>query len=397
MNLAGDGLMLVIALHELGDREDAYLNASPDNFPSSGAFLAPPARQSPKERVALRSFTGSTPMNSGASSQGWLTQKRSADQNHRPARRTVPSCTRRAGRLANRGVAPGGLAGAAETRTRQAIKAPTFFGKARAEFSTVPLRTGLRPVEAPFHETSVTGLRPVVQDCSAATLGPAANAGASSDALDSLGNARALPHALHSVELARGAGLRLVAATRPSTLCACRRCSPRGWLRRKRSADQNHRPARRTVPSCTRRAGLLASGTRPALPRPFPRFPDLSRWTTPSHGATIAPPTHRGARMGEYITSSSAEHADGIGLMAPSSLLTCDPRQTPWLLPNKGLHPTRAARGRVKPRSLGGRSGCANLVAVVAGSPCLHYVSLVPTDWLFKWTLQLDWRVIYDS
>jgi hypothetical protein len=191
MNLAGDGLMLVIAFHELIDRERSYLNASSENSRSSGAFLAPPARRSPKVLVVRQPFAGSTPIDSGASSRGWLMTKLRAGQNHRPARRTVPSCTRRAGLLANRNVAPRGLAGAAEARTPQVIGAQALFGEPRGEVSTARLRTGLRPVEAPFHETSVTGLRPVGQDCSAATLGPAANAAPSSDALDSLGSARA--------------------------------------------------------------------------------------------------------------------------------------------------------------------------------------------------------------
>jgi hypothetical protein len=273
MNLAGDGLMLVIALHQLGDREDAYLNASPENYATSAAFLAPPPRQSPKERGSLRSFDGSTPIDSVASSRGWLTQKRSAAQNRRPARRPVPSCTHRAGLLATRSVASRLLAGAAETRTRQAIGAPACFGEPRREFSTVPLQTGLRPVEAPFHETSVTGLRPVGQDCSAATLGPSANAGLSSGALDSPGEGRPRPHALHGVELAVDTWLRLGAAHLVFTARACHRCPRGGWLRRTRSAGQNHRPARRTVPSCTRRAGLLASGIRPALPPTFPAMP----------------------------------------------------------------------------------------------------------------------------
>jgi hypothetical protein len=309
MNLAGDGLMLVIAPHELGVRERVYLNASTENSPTSGAVLAPQPRQNPKKRAALRSFAGSTNIDSVASSQGWLTQKRSAGQNHRPARRTFPSCTRRAGLLATKSLVPRRLAGAAETRTPQVIEAPAFLGRPREEFSTARLQTGLRPVDAPFHETSVTGLRPVGQDCSAATLGPPANAALSSSALDSLGNARAL--------LPRSPRRR----ARPRRWAPARRCSlalhrsrlppmpstrmaPRSALRR-----PEPRPARRTVPSCTRRAGLLASGTRPALARRFPRCRACSRWTTPSHGATIAPPTHRGARMGEYITSSSVERA----------------------------------------------------------------------------------------
>jgi hypothetical protein len=309
MNLAGDRLMLVIAPHELGDREDAYLNASPENLRCSGAFLAPQPRQSREMRGSLCSFTGSTNIDSGASSRGWLTTKPPAGQNARPARRTVLSCTRRAGLLATRGVAPRLLAGAAETRTRQAIGAPACFGEPCGEFSTVPLQTGLRPVDAPFHETSVTGLRPVGQDCSAATLGPAANAGLSSGALDSPVDGRPRPHALHGVELATGTSLRLGAAHLLFTARACRRCPRGGWLRRAHSAGQNHRPARRTVPSCTRCAGLLASGTLPALGRRFAQCRACSRWTSSAHGATIAPPTHRGVRMGEYITSSSVERA----------------------------------------------------------------------------------------
>jgi hypothetical protein len=309
MNLAGDGLMLVIAPHELGVCERAYLNASPENCATSVAFLVPWPRQSPKVHVALLSFAGSTNIDSVASSRGWLTQKRSAGQNHRPARRTVPSCTRRAGLLATRSVAPRSLAGAAETRTPQVIEAPALFGKPRAEFSTVPLRTGLRPVEAPFHETSVTGLRPVGQDCSAAALGPAANAGLSGCALDSPGEARALLPRPPRRRARPRRWLPLGAAHVLFTARACRRCSRGGSLRGTRCASQNRRPARRTVPSCTRRAGLLADRTRPARAQLFPRCPDLSRWTTSSHGATIASPTHRGARMGQDITSSSAEHA----------------------------------------------------------------------------------------
>jgi hypothetical protein len=309
MNLAGDGLMLIIARHELGVRERAYLNASPENFQGSGAFLAPPARQSPKVRVALRSFAGSAPIDSVASGRGWLTQKRSAYQDGRPARRPVSSCRRRAGLLANRGVAPGGLSGAAETRTRRAIEAPAFFGGPRGEFSTVPLQTGLRPVEAPFHETSVTGLRPVGQDCSAAALGPAANAALSSGALDSPDEARALLPRPPRRRARPRRWLPFGAAHLLFTARACHRCSRGGWLRGTRSAGQNHRPARRTVPSCTRRAGLLTSGTRPALPQRFPRCQACSRWTSSPDGATIASPTHRGARMGQHFTSSSDEHA----------------------------------------------------------------------------------------
>jgi hypothetical protein len=309
MNLAGDGLIPVIAPHELGVRERAYLNASTENSPTSGAVLAPQPRQNPKKRAALRSFASSTPIDSVASGRGWLAPKPSAGQNHRPARRTVPSCTRRASLLATKYVAPKRLAGADETRTPQVIAAQALFGEPRGEFSTVPLRTGLRPVEAPFHETSVTGLRPVGQDCSAATLGPPANAALSSSALDSLGNAQAL---LPRSPRRRARPRRWAPARRCSLALhrsrlppmPSRRMAPRSALRR-----PEPRPARRTVPSCTRRAGLLASGTRPALPSRFPRCRARSRWTSSPDGATIAPPTHRGAPMGEHITSSSVERA----------------------------------------------------------------------------------------
>jgi hypothetical protein len=127
--------------------------------------------------------------------------------------------------------------------------------------------------------------------------------------LDSPGEARPLSHATHSDEPARNAGLRLAAARLVFTARACHRCPRGGWLRRTRSAGQNHRPARRTVPSCPRRAGLLASRNLPALARRFPQCRACSRWTSSPDGATIASPTHRGAPMGEHITSSSVERA----------------------------------------------------------------------------------------
>jgi hypothetical protein len=161
MNLPGDGLMLVIAPHEFGDREDAYLNASPENFHSSGAFLAPPPRRSPTVRVALRSFVGSTPIDSAPSGRGWLTQKRSADQHARPARRTVPNCTRRAGLLANRNVALGLLASAAQTHVPRSVG--PFFGLDTPHRRSLALRIEMdfRTADRLSRETSKTGLRPV--------------------------------------------------------------------------------------------------------------------------------------------------------------------------------------------------------------------------------------------
>jgi hypothetical protein len=309
MNLAGDGLLLLVALHELADRESAHLSALPENDATSGAFLAPPPRPNPTKMVACLSFARSTSMNSSAFGRGWLAHKRAEDQNHRPARRPFSGCRRRVGLLPTEDVAPRRLAGADETRIRQVIVAPTSFGESRGEVSTARHETGLRPVDAPFHETSVTGLRPVGQDCSAATPGPSAYAAPSSNAPSTLAATLCpfpLPPTATSSLSARlqFGGAHLVFAAR-----ACRRCPREGWLRRVRPAGQNQRPARRTVPSCTRRAGLLASRTLPALLPHFPRCRAFSRWTSSPDGATIASPTHRGARMGEHITSSSVERA----------------------------------------------------------------------------------------
>jgi hypothetical protein len=355
MNLAGDGLMLLVARHKLGDREDAYLNASPENFASSGAFLAPPPRQSPRVRVALRSFAGSTSIDSVASSRGWLTTKPPAGQNHRPARRTVPSCTRRAGLLATRSVAHRNLAGAVETRTPQVIEAPGLFGKPRGEFSTVPLRTGIRPVEAPFHETSVTGLRPVGQDCSAATLGPAANARLSSNApatpMAKLGPVPT-PSTASCSPSALGSGSALLTWSSP--------LAPAADALEEDGSEERALPPRTTGPRGEPSpAALAARAFWP--PVPVPPFLDLSRDAAPVP-AGQAPPTARpslhqhteGHAWGSTSRHRRSSGLDKIGIMAPSSPSARARRQTLWLPPNKGLHPTRAARGRVKPRSLGG-------------------------------------------
>jgi hypothetical protein len=348
----------MIAPHELGVRERAYLNASPENCATSVAFLVPWPRQSPRERVTHRSFTGSTPIGPAASSRGWPTQKRSARQNHRPARRTVPSCTRRAGLVATKNVAPRRLAGAVETRNREVIEAPAFFGEPRGEFSTALLRTGLRPVEAPFHETSVTGLRPVVQDCSAATLGPSANAGLSSRALDSLAKIALgpTPSTASSSPSALGFGSALLTRSSPLT--------PAADALEEDGFEEPAAPARTTgprgEPSPT---ALAARACWP--PAPCPRWLDVSRNAEPVP-AGQAPPTARPSlhqHTEGHPWENTSRHRrssalDGIALLAPSSLSTRALRQTPWLLPNKGLHPTRAARGRVKPRSLGGCLSC---------------------------------------
>jgi hypothetical protein len=346
MNLAKGGLMLVIAPHKLGVCERAYLNASPWNSGSSTAFLAPPARRSPKVLLVFQLFAGSIPIDSGASSQGWLTMKPPANQNHRPARRTFPSCTHRADLLATKYVTPRGLARADERRTPQVIAAPALFGKPRGEVSTARLRTGLRPVDAPFHETSVTGLRPVGQDCSAATLGPAANAAPSSSALDSLGNARALlprPPRRRARRRRQAAARRCSLALHRSRLppMPSRRMAPRNPMRRPepsaRAANlpQLHSPRGPfRLPTPAR-----SSSTFPAMPSLFP-LDKLPRRR--DHRFTNTP---RGTHGGNTSCHRRPGTLERIALLAPSSLPARDLRQKPWLLPNKGLHPTRFAGG----------------------------------------------------
>jgi hypothetical protein len=352
MNLAGDGLMLVIALHELGVRERAYLNASPKNCATSAAFPAPPPRPSLKAPAARLFFARSTSMDSGASGRGWLAHKRAEDQNHRPARRPFSGCRYRAGLLPTRSVAPRRLTGSDETRTQQVIVAPASFGEARGEVSTAQHETGLRPVDAPFHETSVTGLRLVGQDCSAATPGPSAYAATSSNAPSTF-PATFCPLPLPSAAVnSRSAWLQLARAHLVFTARACHRCHRRGWLRRARPAGQHQRPARRTVPSCTRRAGLLASRARPALPRCFPRcraFPAGQAHPTarPSlHPHTEARPW--GNQSGHRRSSALNE----IACLAPSSLLPPTFGRRLGYFPTRRCTRPRFAR-RVNGRALG--------------------------------------------
>jgi hypothetical protein len=274
MNLAGDGLMLLVALHELADRERAYLSAPPGNGVTSRAFLAPPPQPNPRRPAACLFFARSTSIDSSAFGRGWLTHKRAEDQNHRPARRPFSGCLHRAGLLPTRSVAPRRLADADETRTRQVVEALTHFGKARGEISTAQHETGLRPVDAPFHETSVTGLRPVGQDCSAATLGPSATAAPSSNA-PSTHPATLCPFPLPSTATSSlSARLQLGGAHLVFTARACRRCHQRGGLRRApRQPEPTARAANRPQLHSPRGPSRLPYPSRPSST--FPPMPSL--------------------------------------------------------------------------------------------------------------------------
>jgi hypothetical protein len=352
-----DGLILPIAHHELPRHSRACLNASLGNCPSPGAFRAPPPPQTTEKQVAHFSFTASSRVDSAASGRGWLTPTTAAGLHHRPARRTVPSCTRRAGLLATRNVAPRHLAGAVGTHTPQVIEAPTSFGGPYGRLSTARLQTGLRPVEAPFRETSVTGLRPVGQDCSAATLEPAANprpfdrgqpaARCSPRARERRprerpANARPPPDALHSDELALRVELRIVAAP---TISSARRLPPM------LSTTMAHAETLRR-PAPTARAAnrpQLHSPRGPSHPPDPPRTsstspeqPALLRWTRSSASAIIRPSRHHEAPMGELRMASQR-------LFIGRPVFPADgARKCHSLPPNKPLHPTalRAAGER---------------------------------------------------
>jgi hypothetical protein len=161
MNPAGDGLMAPAAHHELRGRESPYQNASPENCGTSRAFLAPPPRPSLRKALTLRLFSTSARIDSAASGRGSLAQRRSASQHARPARRTVPSCTRRAGLLANRNVALGLLAPAAQTHVPRSVAASFLLEAPHRRFPALRIEMAFRSADRLSRETSKTGLRPV--------------------------------------------------------------------------------------------------------------------------------------------------------------------------------------------------------------------------------------------
>jgi hypothetical protein len=161
MNPAGDGLMAPAAHHDLRDREGAYLNASPKNCRTSGASRAPTPRPSLRKESTLRLFSASARLDSAASGRGSLTQKRSADQHARPARRTVPSCTRRAGLLADCNVAFGFLAHAAKAHVPCSVGTSFCLDAPHRRFPAMGIEMAFRTADRLSRETSKTGLRPV--------------------------------------------------------------------------------------------------------------------------------------------------------------------------------------------------------------------------------------------
>jgi hypothetical protein len=420
MNPAGDRLMVPAAHHELRERDGAYLNASPENFSTSGVFLAPPPRPSPRKVLTLRLFSVSARLDSEASDRGSLTQKRSASQHARPARRTVPSCTRRAGLLADCNVAFALLARAAKTHPPHTVGAPRRRRPPRRQFQAPHIevafrsaerlshetsKTGLRPVGRLLLELLSTGLRPVVSSSSACNVGGASvllaidhhrtscldkfalrlrivGAPMSCDARPSptTPTSRTAPaerpppssdrHAHLSGFLARASRrpwllrtdknslpLRIVDLPRPSTLAARLPCSLRASLTKTPRASLHARPARRPVSSCRRRAGLLPTRTARSL-QPFPHSAPAFRAGQARRPAR--PSEHRTTERHAWGNNARGHQATGLrGTPSSRPFLSL-----PWTLDENLRNPptSRCTRPRfarrVNGRSLGRCLSC---------------------------------------
>jgi hypothetical protein len=140
---AGSRRVAPVAPGKVVDCKDAYLNASPENWAIFGAFLC----------------AGST-IDSAASSRRWLSQRPHDGQHARPARRTVPSCTRRAGLFASRNLAFGPPHPRCANARSALVDAPSPRAAASRLHLSSP-RDGLSIPDRPSRETSKTGLRPV--------------------------------------------------------------------------------------------------------------------------------------------------------------------------------------------------------------------------------------------
>jgi hypothetical protein len=324
--------MMPVAHHKLLEREGACLNASPENCCTSGVFFAPPPRPSPSKVLTLRLFSVSARLDSTASGRGSLTQKPSASQHARPARRPVSSCRRRAGLLADCNLAFALLSRAARTHPPHTVGAPLRLRPPRRKVHSPHIEMAFQAPERSSRETSMTGLRPVGRlllerlptglrpvACSSNTSNVSGRSVALAtdrhrpSCLDKfalqlrivgapticdvrpspttpttrIAHAERPPpssagHALFSGFLARASrrpwllrtnknslSLRIVGLPQPSTLPAGLGCLQRGWLTRTTRTGLHARPARRPVSCCRHRAGLLPTRTARSL-QPLP-------------------------------------------------------------------------------------------------------------------------------
>jgi hypothetical protein len=323
--------------------------------------------------------------------RGELAQKPCAGQDARPARRTVPSCTRRAGLFARKNVAVGCLARAAQTRAPHIVDIPARLRQPRRYFTTLRFEMALRAADTLSRETVKTGLRPVGRAAVATFetgLRPVRSAPTGRVAI----SRHARPARRPVSGYRRRAGLfaprsvahphlSRAAQTHPSQHVDPLRClgQPHRYFSTLllemalRTAERSFRETAKTGLRPVGRAAVAAfeTGLRPV----GSARPDaLSPIRTPEPGPPIllrvrqarafpagqAPPPARPSldRTTEGPTwRSSSTHLPTRRWRAPA-VFSCDAPPNFEELPNKGLHPTRAARGRVKPRSLGGCLSC---------------------------------------
>jgi hypothetical protein len=324
-------------------RHVANLNASSVAHGSPAHPAAP--SHLPKMPLHLPRFADRTKCPSMPTDRGRLARKRSAGLRPRPARRTVPSCTRRAGLLASKNAAFGRFARAAQKH------APHFVdGFLRVELphrhsltrhSEMDLRapdrlsretskTGLRPVGRAAVAAFETGLRPV----RTAPTGHLVSNPLPRPARRPVSGCRRRAGLLAHQNVATGCLARAAQAHPPHIVDAPprlgqpHRSSPSLHLEMAlRSAERSSRETSKTCLRPVGRAAVAAfeTGLRPVRraptgrvvadlharalpappspPRPSPRF---SRWTRASSSATIALPNTGGADVAQQLNTSSS-------------------------------------------------------------------------------------------
>jgi hypothetical protein len=327
MNPVGDALVDAVAHRNQLTCDAAGLNAPFTTQRFSALFFT------------IRALRPSMP-----TGRGELALKPCAGQHARPARRTVPSCTRRAGLFAPRNVALGRLARAAQTRAPHIVDTPPHLRQPRRYFTTLRFEMALQSADKLSRETSKTGLRPVGRAAVAAfetglrpvRSAPSRNVVTSQDARPAR---RPVSGCRRRAGLfaPRNVALGLVAPAAqthpPATVAASialgppRRQSPSLHLEMAfRSSERSSRETSKTGLRPVGRAAVAAfeRGLRPvrsaptgrafanpharplpARPSPPPPSPRFSRWTSASSSATIALPNNGRDDLAQQLNTSS--------------------------------------------------------------------------------------------
>jgi hypothetical protein len=276
--------------------------------------------------------------------RGEFAQKPCAGLHARPTRRTVRSCTRRAGLFAPRNVALRRLARAAQMHAPHIVDAPPCIRQPRRYFTTLRFEMALRSADTLSRGTSKTGLRPVGRAAVAAFetgLRPVRSAPTGRVAISRHARPARRPvsgcRRRAGLFAPRNVALGLVAPAAqtnpPATVAAsialgppCRQ-SPSLLLElASRSSDRSSRETSKTGLRPVGRAAVAAFETglrpvrsaptgrafanpharpRPARPSPPPPSPWFSRWTSASSSATIRLPNNGGADLAQQLNTSS--------------------------------------------------------------------------------------------